>query len=304
MKNLKRISREYVDSLPKLNAPAGYIYVLQEMKFGDDFKIGKTKYPSRRLYEFGVQLPFQVKPVLVRKTDDASAAETYLHKRFERQSTVSEWFRLSKADLTTISELDFDSIARNERKRVARSTVERRKRRIVQDNGSGDDWTEESSGETDTYDDDWAASDTFDDNVNDEDIEDTIMSYDNLSFRDFSGVDMKGAELCERDLTYTNLWGADLSFATLAHSDLSGADLTETDLTNAEMHDAILMDCVLIGAILKQTNLSNSNFAGADMTAATLSGAILTNARFDLRTVLPNGTNWTPNTDLSLFTES
>ena len=53
MKNLKKLSRKYVYSLPKLRAPEGYVYVLQNMVHVHVIKIGKTNNPARRVYEYG-----------------------------------------------------------------------------------------------------------------------------------------------------------------------------------------------------------------------------------------------------------
>lgn len=70
-----------------------------------------------------------------------------------------------------------------------------------------------------------------------------------------------------------NLWHADLQRAYLGHADLQGANLGYADLR---------------GAILER---------------AKLQGAYLGRAHFDEDTILPDGTRWTPDTDMARFTD-
>ena len=156
MKKVKHLSREFVDSLPKLKAPAGYVYVMQEMKFGEDFKIGFTKHPATRVSRFEVILPFEVKPVLVIESFRASAAETLLHRRFKRKHVNGEWYSLSEADIQTISELNIDRIVKKKQKSAStakKKPKRARRRKHFKDSGwSENDW---SDGE-------WMGSDSED----------------------------------------------------------------------------------------------------------------------------------------------
>ena len=235
MKRIEHLTREYVKSLPKLRAPAGYIYVLQDMLHGVAFKIGKTIHPYRRCYEFGVNIPYDIKPVLVIETKDASEAEKYLHRRFSglRMFDNMEWFKLSESDLQTISELNLDRMVKKRRK-LASNAKRRRtqaRRRKTRDSGwlekdfVKEEWDEEGLTDEDAeidrdidydileseeaYELNWESeySDVY---LPAGDIEETIES-EILSGKNLAGVILNGKDLSNRDVSFANLWGAELS---------------------------------------------------------------------------------------------
>ena len=109
------------------------------------------------------------------------------------------------------------------------------------------------------------------------------------------------------------LYGVDLQQVTLDTCDLTDADLYEANLSDASLQGAELAD-----ATLRRTNLSHANFLSANLTgadlveanldAADLSGANLKNAdfnqaRFSRNTRLPDGSYWSSDTDLKVFTQ-
>jgi len=105
------------------------------------------------------------------------------------------------------------------------------------------------------------------------------------------------------DLSGAGLLGADLGGAYLRVADLLGADLRGTYLGGAELGAANLL-----GADLRWANLSWANLLGADLRGANLGGAYLERAElgaaiFHENTTLPNGTKWTPDTDMARFTD-
>jgi uncharacterized protein YjbI with pentapeptide repeats len=100
-----------------------------------------------------------------------------------------------------------------------------------------------------------------------------------LSGRDLSGLYLKGCNLLRANLKGTNLNGANLSQAYLAWAYLNEATLEGTNLSDAD----------LAGASLQGTDLSEANLAGANLTRANLIGASLAGARYDSRTVWPEG---------------
>ncbi len=111
------------------------------------------------------------------------------------------------------------------------------------------------------------------------------------------------------DLKDANLSGAVLSFANLSGVDLSGG---KTDLSDADLSSTNLYRTNLSGAKLTNTNLSGANLFRADLSGADLSGANLLGAntfhtamskltKFDENTILPDGKQWSSDTDLTQY---
>ncbi len=76
------------------------------------------------------------------------------------------------------------------------------------------------------------------------------------------------------------------------------ANLQGADLESAYLRGTSFANATLTGANLKNTNLFGAIFTGADLTDVQLTGA-----SYDARTVLPDGTFWTPGTDMTQFTD-
>ncbi len=89
--------------------------------------------------------------------------------------------------------------------------------------------------------------------------------------------------LSRANLKEADLWGANLKRVTLWRTNLKGANLT-----SANLQEALLWHTYLQGAMMRYINLQ---------------GADLTNAQFDETTILPDGKAWTPETDLTRFTD-
>jgi len=64
-----------------------------------------------------------------------------------------------------------------------------------------------------------------------------------------------------------------------------------------------LVGANLQGAMLLSANLQGANLAGANLQRTMLASANLQGARLSERTRLPDGTNWTPGTDMARFTD-
>ena len=89
-------------NLPKLNAPAGYVYVIQDMSHSQQYKIGRTNHPASRLNRFGVELPIKTEVIAILRTDNAPALERRLHQKFASSQTEGEWFALDAAQIDEI----------------------------------------------------------------------------------------------------------------------------------------------------------------------------------------------------------
>jgi uncharacterized protein YjbI with pentapeptide repeats len=126
---------------------------------------------------------------------------------------------------------------------------------------------------------------------------------------DLSGADLESANLedgwlDEVNLSYAKLTSAHLHRAQLARSylervNLANANLSEAHLKQADLHNASLYDAELQQACLDRANLCASNLLYANLQGASLWGTL-----FNETTVLPDGTYWTADTDMSRFTDS
>jgi uncharacterized protein YjbI with pentapeptide repeats len=108
--------------------------------------------------------------------------------------------------------------------------------------------------------------------------------------------------LHDGSLQRANLWGANLPGANLEKADLQEAILVKAILEEACLDKANLQGAHLNEANLQGTALQGANLAGADLQGAILLKANLQGTGFDGNTILPDGTNWTPDTDINRLT--
>jgi uncharacterized protein YjbI with pentapeptide repeats len=105
-------------------------------------------------------------------------------------------------------------------------------------------------------------------------------------------------------LTDGSLQGANLHEAELPEANLSEADLQRAHLEGANLSEADLRDADLRDADLRGAKLIWANLRGANLGEAELEGAYLGEAKCNDNTILPDGTKWTPDTDMARFTDS
>lgn len=110
---------------------------------------------------------------------------------------------------------------------------------------------------------------------------------------------LQGASLSRANLQGANLVWAKLQGARLVGANLQGASLFRVDLQGARLHVANLQGASLIWADLQGADLSGANLQGAYLVGANLQGADLYED-----TTLPDGTTWTPGTNMARFTDS
>ncbi len=151
-----------------------------------------------------------------------------------------------------------------------------------------------------------------------------------------SGADLNRAVLQGARMQWANLEKADLSEASLQEADLSNANLCNANLEGRIKRPAVidinsksgalpgLHRACLRGADLREANLfrnslreadlDHADLQGADLRGADLRGAILFGAKlrdakidsktkFDETTVLPSGSKWTSDVDITRFTD-
>lgn len=74
----------------------GFVYLL---RYGGDFKIGRSGDLERRIRSIGVSMPERLELVHSIRTDDPSGIEAYWHRRFAERRRNGEWFQLTRADV-------------------------------------------------------------------------------------------------------------------------------------------------------------------------------------------------------------
>ena len=112
----------------------------------------------------------------------------------------------------------------------------------------------------------------------------------------FRGTNLQAADLENADLLEAVFWGTNLQGADLSYANLQRTGFHNTNLQGADLHDANLQ-----GA--GWTSSAPFNLGGANLQGANLQEMSLAFAIFDANTTLPDGTNWTLDTDMTIFTD-
>lgn len=137
---------------------------------------------------------------------------------------------------------------------------------------------------------------------------DDLKAYKMLKQKTFRKYNLSGANLENVQLFVgLDMTEANLSNAILVNANLHNTILNSAILSEANLRDADLISTKLRNASLIKVILENAILRGVDLSGAVLSGANLKNAQieetvFDEKTILPDGKNWTPKTDLARFT--
>jgi uncharacterized protein YjbI with pentapeptide repeats len=105
------------------------------------------------------------------------------------------------------------------------------------------------------------------------------------------------------DLSGANLEGANLRRAWLLLADLEEANLKGANLGGAMLERAYLVKANLGKAILYYANLGKAILYYANLEGANLESACLEGAELSVDSILPDGTKWTPDTDMARFTD-
>ncbi len=133
-------------------------------------------------------------------------------------------------------------------------------------------------------------------------LEGALLDGANLQDAKLRGANLQGAALLEAKLQGAGLYNVNLQDAKLLVANLQGAILGEANLEGAKLSYANLQDAKLLAANLQGAKLVKANLQGANLRDANLEGAIIYKAPFDEITVLPDGSKWTPETDMERFT--
>lgn len=96
------VSAHRYQNVPKVKDPAGYVYLIQEVDFSGQYKIGRTIDPKTRLKHVDIKTPGETKVIALLKTKDAIALERRLHKKYASKRKRGEWFDLTDAQVRQI----------------------------------------------------------------------------------------------------------------------------------------------------------------------------------------------------------
>ena len=128
---------------------------------------------------------------------------------------------------------------------------------------------------------------------------------------------LQGKNLWNADLQKAVLQGVNFHEVNLRESNLENAYLQWADLSFADLTNANMKKSLLLGANLQNSELINADLSGADLTDANLVNAItksdptmsesgervIYETEFDVTTILPDGSNWTQKTEITMFTD-
>ena len=153
----------------------------------------------------------------------------------------------------------------------------------------------------------------------------SVLRYANLQEVNLDGANLGHADLHQVNLYYANLTSANLQEASLERANLTQADLEYVNLQEAVLFGANLQEAYLGRANLQQANLFQANMKKANLECANLTQAYLIGANFQkayllnaniedvvwedeidgeiYTATLPDGTKWTPDTDMTHFTD-
>lgn len=164
-------------------------------------------------------------------------------------------------------------------------------------------------------------------------LEETNLTKAKLTEANLSEANLRKANLEDAQLQKANFVQARLEYVNLINSQLQQSDLEGANLEGANLENAKLNEANLKFAKLRGCNLFKANLSKAELTYADLKGAILLRAdlrgtvmltdntigiifggknqilkdvlideftQFDERTILPDGSNWSPDRDLAV----
>lgn len=76
-----------------------YVYLMQDVSLTGFIKIGRSNNVARRLHQFDLVLPIELKVIHVIRCSDMYAAEAELHHYYAKKRINGEWFDLDMQDV-------------------------------------------------------------------------------------------------------------------------------------------------------------------------------------------------------------
>ncbi|HUN05810.1 MAG TPA: pentapeptide repeat-containing protein [Aggregatilineales bacterium] len=139
--------------------------------------------------------------------------------------------------------------------------------------------------------------------LTDANLEEAYLPEVNLFGSELTNINLKKADLEKGNLQRTWLMFADLDDAQLSYANLQTAHLHQATMKSATLCHASLQDTMMWSVNLEKAKLAGANLHGATMLGANLQDADFTDSVFSTQTQLPDASYWTPDTDLTRFTD-
>ncbi len=104
-RSIKRIPPSRQTNSPRLQAPAGYVVVVEDVDLGDRFKIVTMQELNSRSLARETDLAFATELFLAFSAGDAAALARELHGRFAPGGDIGDWFDLDRAQIAQLREV-------------------------------------------------------------------------------------------------------------------------------------------------------------------------------------------------------
>ncbi len=93
---VRRIAADRVTRLPWLAPPAGYIVLIQDVAYGNRYKIARHQQLDRRQIKRGADFPFETRVALILESENAAEAERELQDELAAATALGDWFDLAQ----------------------------------------------------------------------------------------------------------------------------------------------------------------------------------------------------------------
>ncbi len=101
----RRIPTQQAANLPRLQPPAGYVVVIQDVDYGNRFKIGRAQQIDRDQIRRIADLSIEIRLALILEAENAAGAALDLRDQFVGQGSLDEWFDLDDAQVAQLDEI-------------------------------------------------------------------------------------------------------------------------------------------------------------------------------------------------------
>ncbi len=101
-RGIKRIHLSRATNLPRLDSPAGYVVVLEDVELGNRFKVARLQEVNSRTLARVTDLAFETELFLLLSAANAAALALELQDRFAAAGDSDEWFDLDRSQVARL----------------------------------------------------------------------------------------------------------------------------------------------------------------------------------------------------------
>lgn len=94
--DVRRIAADGVSRLPWLAPPAGYVVLIQDVAYGNRYKIARHQQLDQHQIRRGADFPFETRVALILEAENAVQAERDLHDELAAGTALGAWFDLDQ----------------------------------------------------------------------------------------------------------------------------------------------------------------------------------------------------------------